>query len=62
MMLEAASTPEMSVNFYQTTPRNIPEDSHLRLCQAYLKKNKVNGTQFSSNSWYFKISATLATI
>jgi hypothetical protein len=28
-MLEAASTPETSVNFYQTTRRNNPEDSHL---------------------------------
>jgi hypothetical protein len=29
LMMEAASTTEMSVNFYQTTRRNIPEDSHL---------------------------------
>jgi hypothetical protein len=28
-MMEAASTSEMSVNFYQTTRRNSPEDSHL---------------------------------
>jgi hypothetical protein len=28
-MMKAASTPEMSVNFYQTTRRNIPEDSYL---------------------------------
>jgi hypothetical protein len=27
-MMEAASTSEMSVNFYQTTRRNNPEDSH----------------------------------
>jgi hypothetical protein len=27
--LSAAITSEMSVNFYQTTRRNIPEDSHL---------------------------------
>jgi hypothetical protein len=27
--MEAASTSETSVNFYQTTRRNIPEDSHL---------------------------------
>jgi hypothetical protein len=26
--LEAASTSEKSVNFYQTTRRNSPEDSH----------------------------------
>jgi hypothetical protein len=26
--MEAVSTSETSVNFYQTTRRNIPEDSH----------------------------------
>jgi hypothetical protein len=31
LMMEAASTSETSVNFYQTTRRNIPEDSHLNL-------------------------------
>jgi hypothetical protein len=29
LMIEAANTSETSVNFYQTTRRNIPEDSHL---------------------------------
>jgi hypothetical protein len=29
MMMEAVGTSETSVNFYQTTRRNIPEDSHL---------------------------------
>jgi hypothetical protein len=29
LMMEAVSTSETSVNFYQTTRRNIPEDSHL---------------------------------
>jgi hypothetical protein len=29
LKMEAASTSETSVNFYQTTRRNIPEDSHL---------------------------------
>jgi hypothetical protein len=29
MMMEAVNTFEMSVNFYQTTWCNIPEDSHL---------------------------------
>jgi hypothetical protein len=28
-MMEAASTSEKSVIFYQTTWRNIPQDSHL---------------------------------
>jgi hypothetical protein len=30
LMMEAASTYEMSVNFYQTTRRNNPEDGHLQ--------------------------------
>jgi hypothetical protein len=29
LMMEAVSTSEMLVSFYQTTWRNIPEDSHL---------------------------------
>jgi hypothetical protein len=29
LVMEAASTAEMLVNFYQTTRRNNPEDSHL---------------------------------
>jgi hypothetical protein len=29
LMMEAASTSETSVNFYQTVRHNIPEDSHL---------------------------------
>jgi hypothetical protein len=29
LMMETASTSEMSINFYQTTRRNIPEGSHL---------------------------------
>jgi hypothetical protein len=30
LMMEAASTSETSVNFYQTTRRNNPEDSYLQ--------------------------------
>jgi hypothetical protein len=30
LMMEAASTSGKSVNFYQTTRRNIPEDSYLQ--------------------------------
>jgi hypothetical protein len=30
LMMEAVSTFEMSFNIYQTTRRNIPEDSHLQ--------------------------------
>jgi hypothetical protein len=31
-MMKAVSISETSVNFYHTTRRNIPEDSHLRPC------------------------------
>jgi hypothetical protein len=31
MMMYAVSTSETSVNLYQTTRRNIPEDTHLHL-------------------------------
>jgi hypothetical protein len=30
LMMEAASTYDTSVNFYQSTRRNNPEDSHLQ--------------------------------
>jgi hypothetical protein len=30
LMMEAASTYETSINFYQTTRRNNPEDSHIQ--------------------------------
>jgi hypothetical protein len=30
LMMEAESTPETTVNFYQTTSRNNPEDNHLQ--------------------------------
>jgi hypothetical protein len=41
-MMEAASTSETSVNFYQTTRYNIPEDSrlHTRRCKN-LKSHQV---------------------
>jgi hypothetical protein len=31
LMMEAANTSETSVNFYQTTRRNNPEDRHLQM-------------------------------
>jgi hypothetical protein len=36
--MEAASTSETSVNFYQTTRRNNPEDSHLQ----HFSTTKIN--------------------
>jgi hypothetical protein len=38
-MMEAASTSEMSVNFYQTTRHDNPEDSHLDKGLAYSLMN-----------------------
>jgi hypothetical protein len=31
LMMEAGSTSETLVNFYETIGRNIPEDSHLQM-------------------------------
>jgi hypothetical protein len=32
LMMEVVSTSETSMNFYQTTRRNNPEDNHRHLC------------------------------
>jgi hypothetical protein len=47
LMMKAASTSKTLVNFYQTTRRYNPEDSHLRTHQrenfkSYLGYNKIN--------------------
>jgi hypothetical protein len=43
LMMEAASTFETSVNFYQTSLRNHPEDSHLHtLRRGNLKSHSIN--------------------
>jgi hypothetical protein len=40
LMMEAASTSETLVKFYQTTQRNIPEDNHLYTrCHENLKSH-----------------------
>jgi hypothetical protein len=46
LMMEAASTSETSVNFYQTTRHNNPEDSHLH----FDKRSAVNKTHLKSTS------------
>jgi hypothetical protein len=39
-MMEAANTSETSVNLYQTTRRNDPEDSHIHIrCRENLKSH-----------------------
>jgi hypothetical protein len=40
LMMEAVSTSEISVNFYGTTRRNIPEDSHIHI-RENLKSHQV---------------------
>jgi hypothetical protein len=44
-MMEAVSTSETSVNFYETTRRNIPENCHLhaRRRRENLKSHNVDG-------------------
>jgi hypothetical protein len=43
LMMEAAVTSEKSVNFYQTTRHNNPEDSHLHIRRSEnLKSYLVN--------------------
>jgi hypothetical protein len=41
LMMEATSTSETSVNFYQTTRLNKPEDSHLLSLSESLSTNQV---------------------
>jgi hypothetical protein len=58
MMMEAAGTSETLVNFYQTTRRYNPEDSHLRThrrenLKSYNRDVVLN--QMLMNSEQFKI-------
>jgi hypothetical protein len=43
LMMEAVSTSETSVNFYHTTRRKIPEDSHLHI---HRRENQKSHQQF----------------
>jgi hypothetical protein len=46
MVMESASTSETSVNFYRTTRRNIPQDSHLHTRRRENLKSHLNNTSF----------------
>jgi hypothetical protein len=46
LMMEAVSTSETLVNFYQTTRRNIPEDSHLHTRRDNLKSYLISLLHF----------------
>jgi hypothetical protein len=59
MMMAAVSTSQTSVNFYQTTRRNIPEDSHLHTRHRENPKSHKTGTfhidsGVSLKSYHFK--------
>jgi hypothetical protein len=49
VMMEAASTSETSVNFYQTTRRSNPEDNHLYIWIRFVRKI-MTFLSFFSNS------------
>jgi hypothetical protein len=55
LMAEASSTSETSINFYQTTWCNIPEDSHLKAHQD-LWDNFIGVTErtlyMENSQWY----------
>jgi hypothetical protein len=48
LKMEAASTSETSVNFYQTTRRNIPEDIHLRTSRRENLKSHLFQADYSA--------------
>jgi hypothetical protein len=51
IMMAVASTSETSVNFYQTSRRNIPEDSHLHTrCRENLKSHDGGGVRITISS------------
>jgi hypothetical protein len=58
-MMEAASTSETSANFYQTTWRNNPEDSHLNtedsshVSQAFCTKQPTHKSFYVTNVSFF---------
>jgi hypothetical protein len=54
LMMEATSTSETSVNIYQTTRRNSPEDSHL-----HCGKRFHNSFNFSNYNLIFPVVFSL---
>jgi hypothetical protein len=45
LMMEAASTCELSLNFYQTTRRYSPEDSHLKRIQIFTFRTSLSSVK-----------------
>jgi hypothetical protein len=68
MIMEAVSCTEMSVNIYQITQHNIPEDSHLFIWMTFnyhTPSKKVKTTRCVVKNIvdsFFSISAHVATI
>jgi hypothetical protein len=65
LMVEAVSTSKTSVNFYDTTRRNIPEDSHLRAVEwlaITCRTRKVLGSIFDAESWMMFFVVSLSTL
>jgi hypothetical protein len=48
-MMEAVSSSETSVNSYQTTRRNNPEDSHLQTRRRENLKSRLDGGEWSDS-------------
>jgi hypothetical protein len=46
--MEAVRTSETSVSIYQTTRRNIPEDSHLHTCRRENLRSQLGSSVFPS--------------
>jgi hypothetical protein len=46
VVMEAKNTSETSVNFYQTTRRDIPEGSHLQPMKYLIKSNLIPTKHF----------------
>jgi hypothetical protein len=51
-LMEAGSTSEMSINFYQTTRRNNPEDSHFYTCHRDNLKSHLDYYFFDNIAWF----------
>jgi hypothetical protein len=57
LMIEAVSTSKKSVNFYEATQRNIPEDSHLHTRRREnLKSHNAYGKYVYLSQLFFLLS------
>jgi hypothetical protein len=61
LMIKAVSTSETSVNFYQTTRCNNPEDKHFQLIQRS-ELNEEPNTDAQNGSTSYAISCLIASV